>query len=218
MPIKEPTTEKTYYPIGEVAKMFNLTVSNIRFWEQEFPQLKPKKNRKGDRFFTARDIELLKVIYHLLKEEGFTIEGARNRLSKNLNSATRKVEVVQSMKRIRSFLVSLKENLDARSGETADTGEGSPETITAFSEVTIDEAGKFKESKKLPPLHTPDLAESADLSKDVPEEEPTDEMFNTESPDLRESTVIRELPLSEFKEEEFPEESADLNPEEEKRD
>ncbi len=79
---EEIESEKHYYSIGEVAKMFNLSISNIRFWEQEFEILKPKKNKKGDRFFTKQDVSNLKVIYHLLKEKGYTIEGARKKLSR----------------------------------------------------------------------------------------------------------------------------------------
>jgi DNA-binding transcriptional MerR regulator len=82
MELEGYNSEKQYYSIGEVAKMFNLSISNIRFWEQEFDILKPKKNKKGDRFFTKQDIENLKVIHHLLKEKGYTIEGARKKLSK----------------------------------------------------------------------------------------------------------------------------------------
>ena len=70
---RELTAEKHYYAIGEVAKMFNMTVSNIRFWENEFEVLKPKKNKKGDRFFTRQDLEYLKLIHHLLKEKGYTL-------------------------------------------------------------------------------------------------------------------------------------------------
>ena len=73
------SAQKNYYTIGEVAKMFKLSVSNIRFWEKEFDVLRPKKNRKGDRFFTPQDIEHLKIIYHLVKEKGYTIEGARKK-------------------------------------------------------------------------------------------------------------------------------------------
>jgi DNA-binding transcriptional MerR regulator len=76
---EDSSSDKYYFSIGEVAKMFNLSISNIRFWEQEFEILRPKKNRKGDRFFTRQDIENLKIIHHLLKEKGYTIEGARKK-------------------------------------------------------------------------------------------------------------------------------------------
>ena len=76
MPVPEQLT-KLYYTIGEVAEMFDVNTSLIRFWEKEFSIIQPKKNRKGNRMFTPKDIENLQVIYHLLKERGYTIEGAK---------------------------------------------------------------------------------------------------------------------------------------------
>ncbi|MEO6168419.1 MAG: MerR family transcriptional regulator [Chitinophagales bacterium] len=113
---EEIAPDKFYYSIGEVAKMFNLSISNIRFWEQEFEILRPKKNRKGDRFFTKQDIENLKIIYHLLKEKGYTIEGARKKLLQNPDQVTERVAMIESLKKVRSFLVSLKDNLDKKDG------------------------------------------------------------------------------------------------------
>lgn len=110
----EIAPDKYYLSIGEVAKMFNLSISNIRFWEQEFEILRPKKNRKGDRFFTRQDIENLKIIYHLLKEKGYTIEGARKKLLQNPNEVSDKVAMIESLKKVRAFLVSLKESLDKK--------------------------------------------------------------------------------------------------------
>jgi DNA-binding transcriptional MerR regulator len=109
---EELTSEKHYYGIGEVARMFNMTVSNIRFWENEFEVLKPKKNKKGDRFFTRQDLEYLKLIHHLLKEKGYTIEGAKKTLLQNPKKQLDKMEIIQSLKEIREFLSSLKSNLD----------------------------------------------------------------------------------------------------------
>lgn len=106
--------EKQYYSIGEVAKMFNLSISNVRFWEQEFEILRPKKNRKGDRFFTKEDIENLKIIYHLLKEKGYTIEGARKKLLQNPREVSDRLVMIESLKKIRHFLSSLKRNLESR--------------------------------------------------------------------------------------------------------
>ena len=109
---EDSSSDKYYFSIGEVAKMFNLSISNIRFWEQEFEILRPKKNRKGDRFFTRQDIENLKIIHHLLKEKGYTIEGARKKLLQNPDQVTERVAMIDSLKKIRSFLVSLKEQFD----------------------------------------------------------------------------------------------------------
>ncbi|MBA2422058.1 MAG: MerR family transcriptional regulator [Chitinophagales bacterium] len=111
---EEIESEKHYYSIGEVAKMFNLSISNIRFWEQEFEILKPKKNKKGDRFFTKQDVSNLKVIYHLLKEKGYTIEGARKKLLQQPDHVSDQIKMIDSLKKIKVFLQSLKDNLDKK--------------------------------------------------------------------------------------------------------
>ncbi len=82
MPYKEKKIEKLFYPIGEVAQMFDVSVSSIRYWEKEFDILKPKKNKKGNRMFTKKDVENLRIIYHLTKERGFTLEGAKRNYAK----------------------------------------------------------------------------------------------------------------------------------------
>ncbi|MFH2034860.1 MAG: MerR family transcriptional regulator [Candidatus Zixiibacteriota bacterium] len=83
MPVKKkPTEEKLYYSISEVARMTRLEAYVLRFWEKEFPMLKPRKNRGGNRIYQKSDIELINRIKHLLYKENYTIEGARNRLRK----------------------------------------------------------------------------------------------------------------------------------------
>jgi DNA-binding transcriptional MerR regulator len=111
MPYKEKPTEKLFYKIGEVAKMFEVNVSLIRFWEKEFDILKPKKNKKGNRLFTKIDLNNLKVIYHLVKERGFTLEGAKMKLKENKKDTINNFEIVNHLKDIRGFLVKLREEL-----------------------------------------------------------------------------------------------------------
>jgi len=111
MPYKEKEIEKLYYPIGEVAEMLHLSTSLIRFWEKEFSILKPRKNRKGDRLFTKKDIENLKIIYHLVKERGYTLKGARQKLKENKSDTVDQLKVTESLQRIRAFLVALKKEL-----------------------------------------------------------------------------------------------------------
>ena len=111
MPYKKKSTEKLFYKIGEVAKMFDVNVSLIRFWEKEFDILKPKKNKKGNRLFTKKDLNNLKVIYHLVKERGFTLEGAKMKLKENKKDTINNVEIVNHLKDIRGFLVRLREGL-----------------------------------------------------------------------------------------------------------
>ena len=111
MPFKEKDIEKQYYSIGEVAAMFEVAPSLIRFWETEFEVLKPKKSKKGNRLFTPKDIENLRIVYHLVKERGFTIQGAREVL-KNKGVQTRdKYEIIQSLEKVRDFLTNIKNQL-----------------------------------------------------------------------------------------------------------
>jgi DNA-binding transcriptional MerR regulator len=111
MPYKEKPTEKLFYKIGEVAEMFEVNVSLIRFWEKEFDILNPKKNKKGNRMFTKKDVANLTIIYHLVKERGFTLEGAKQKLKENKSDTIDNIEIVNHLKDIRGFLVKLREEL-----------------------------------------------------------------------------------------------------------
>ncbi len=111
MPYKEKVIEKKYYSIGEVAEQLDVATSLIRFWETEFDIIKPKKNRKGNRQFTREDIENVKLIYHLVKERGYTLQGAKDILKNNTNPLKDRMELVDSLKNIRTFLVELKSQL-----------------------------------------------------------------------------------------------------------
>ena len=110
VPEDEILFQKQYYPIGDVAAMFKESTSLIRYWENEFPILKPKKNKKGDRFFRPEDVKNLKMIYHLLRERKYTIEGAKEFL-KNNKAAGEKHEMIESLEKIKLFLLELKNNL-----------------------------------------------------------------------------------------------------------
>lgn len=91
--------------------MFNVNASLIRFWEKEFEVLQPKKNKKGNRLFTAEDVDNLRIIFHLVKERGFTLQGAKAKLKDNKTDVAGTTEVFDSLTKIRSFLVELKEQL-----------------------------------------------------------------------------------------------------------
>lgn len=111
MPYKEFNVEKLYYPIGEVADMFEVSTSLIRYWEKEFDILKPRKNRKGNRLFTKKDIENLKIIYHLVKEKGYTLEGAKQKLKENHEGISANQKIIDSLQKIKGFLIQVKEDL-----------------------------------------------------------------------------------------------------------
>jgi len=102
--------EKLYYPIGDVAHMFKVNTSLIRYWENEFDILKPKKNTKGDRHFRPEDVKNLQLIYHLLRERKYTIEGAKEFL-KNSKDAAQKFQMIKSLQKLKSFLLELKASL-----------------------------------------------------------------------------------------------------------
>jgi len=108
---KEFEVTKLYYSIGEVAEMFKVSASLLRFWENEFDILQPKKNRKGNRLFTPEDIKNIKIIYHLVKERGFTLEGAKKKLKGNQEDTIDKFEIIESLKKVRGFLVEMKEGI-----------------------------------------------------------------------------------------------------------
>ena len=111
MPLKEITIKKIYYSIGEVAAMFNVNKSLIRFWEKEFSLIKPKKNKKGNRYFTEKDINNFKIIFHLVKERGYTLDGAKKKLRENKEGTIKNVEIVNQLKDIKTQLVAIREFL-----------------------------------------------------------------------------------------------------------
>ncbi len=105
------TTEKLYYTIGEVSEMFDVNASLIRFWEKEFSAIRPTKNKKGNRLFTAADLKTFKTIHHLVKERGYTLEGARQQLRDNRKKSDSDAELVEKLKSIRQSLVDLNAKL-----------------------------------------------------------------------------------------------------------
>ncbi len=103
--------EKLYYNIGEVAVAFDVNTSLIRFWEKEFDVLKPKKNAKGNRKFTPEDIKNLELIFHLVKERGFTLEGAKTHLKENKQKTLDRFEIIRKLETVKSTLLKIKEQL-----------------------------------------------------------------------------------------------------------
>ena len=103
--------EKRYYSIGEVAKAFQVKPSLLRFWEKEFDVLKPKKNAKGNRKFTQEDIKNLEFIYHLVKERGFTLEGAKTHLKENKQKTLSRFEIIRKLETVKAELLKIKNQL-----------------------------------------------------------------------------------------------------------
>ena len=103
--------DKLYYGIGEVSKAFGVNASLIRFWEKEFDVLQPKKNAKGNRKFTPQDIKNLELIYHLVKERGFTLEGAKTHLKEGKKDTLSNFDIIRKLENVKAQLIELKKNL-----------------------------------------------------------------------------------------------------------
>ena len=102
---------KRYYSIGEVAKAFDVNTSLIRFWDKEFDILKPKKNAKGNRMFTPEDVKNLQLIFHLVKERGFTLEGAKTHLKEGQKKTLDKFEIINKLEAVKAQLTAIKNKL-----------------------------------------------------------------------------------------------------------
>lgn len=113
LPFEESTDsdEKLYYSMGETSEMFHLPASTLRYWEQEFDLLKPRKNKKGDRFFSKNDIAILKTIYYLTKVKGYTLQGARDALKHDFMKEADTATIVAILTDIKEMLLKIKEEL-----------------------------------------------------------------------------------------------------------
>ena len=117
--------KKLLYSMGEVSEMFDVNPSLIRYWESQFDVLRPKQNKKGNRLFTPEDVQMLKLIYHLVKEQGMTLEGAKRSLKQNRGSVARDSELLERLQRVRALLVEVREDLKAGDGDLL-IGDGTP--------------------------------------------------------------------------------------------
>lgn len=111
MPYKEKVIERRYFSIGEVAEKFGVATSLIRFWEGEFSTIRPKKNRKGNRQFTKNDVENIRIVYHLVKERGFTLSGAKEMLKSDGDELQDKIKMIDSLSKVKTFLVEMRNEL-----------------------------------------------------------------------------------------------------------
>lgn len=113
MPYKKPKIEKIYYSIGEVSKMMQVSTPTIRYWENEFDALKPFKNKKGNRLFTQKDIETVRLIHYLVKTRGLTIKGAKKKLKENRNETMDNYEIAKRLEDIKQELIEIRDGLNA---------------------------------------------------------------------------------------------------------
>ncbi len=111
MPYKDREISKLYYSMGDITEMFNINPSMVRFYEKEFDILQPKKNKRGTRLFSAEDVESLKIIIHLVKEKGFTLQGAKDYIKSNKSGVKENQRIIDSLEKLKSFLLDVKEQL-----------------------------------------------------------------------------------------------------------
>lgn len=118
--MSEEKYEKLYYRIGEVAEMFNVNASLIRYWESEFSVLRPRKSTKGNRMFTQRDLRYLRMIYQLVKVQGYTLQGAKDALKKDFDQLERKTTVLMTLEKTKKFLLQLDKELEKKTTSPQD--------------------------------------------------------------------------------------------------
>ncbi|MCL3781604.1 MerR family transcriptional regulator [Prolixibacteraceae bacterium JC049] len=112
MPKLKKSVDKLYFSIGEVAQKVGVAPSQIRFWEKEFDNIKPKKNASGVRFFTDKDVEQVQLVYHLVKERGMTLKGARQKIKDSRGAEDPTYQVVHRLKQIRAMLIEVRDELE----------------------------------------------------------------------------------------------------------
>jgi DNA-binding transcriptional MerR regulator len=113
--MEKENVAKVYYTIGEVAAMFHVNTSLIRFWEKEFDIIQPRKNKKGNRLFTQKDVDNFHLIFNLVKERGYTLKGAKDKLKKNPEDTLKEYEIIKTLNKIEHFLKDIKKNLETAS-------------------------------------------------------------------------------------------------------
>lgn len=140
---------KIYYSMGEVAELFGVNASLLRFWEEEFPILKIAKNSRGHRIYTTADVDNIRLIYYLVKEQGMTLEGAKKRIRQNRDGVNRDAEIVEHLRSIRNMLAALREELggdtqvivvddDTVADEEVAVVESAPEVVTEVAEEQVE--------------------------------------------------------------------------------
>lgn len=197
---------KMYYTMGEVSEMFDVKPSLLRYWEGQFSELKPKKNKKGNRLFTPKDIEWLKLIYHLVKERGMTLEGARKSLKQNKPEISRDSELLERLQRVRALLVEVREELKSDDEELLVQAEESVEPlddepvkseplVQTKVEVGPDEEPKPKTKRRrgaqLEPTQMPVIAQPVEPEAE-PQEQPEEPVVDSLKVEV--NTVLKPEP------------------------
>lgn len=156
--------KKLFYSMGEVSEMFDVNASLIRFWETKFDVLRPQKNKKGNRLFSPADVENLKLIYHLVKERGMTLEGAARCLKQNKGTISRDAELLERLQRVRALLEEVRAELKdgvAEEGAAAESVSGADEKKAALKPIRSGRKAAAQETAAVSAVE-PDEAETAE--------------------------------------------------------
>lgn len=160
---------KIYYSMGEVAEMFDVNASLIRFWESKFDILKPHKNKKGNRMFTPADVDNLKLIHHLVKEKGMTLTGAQKRLKENPKGTSRDMEIIDKLLSIKAILVEIRQELEEDDGEIyRDTDVRYDEEPAVAHEIS---SSQSEDTESSAPLHDENSASDSAVVTDITDED-----------------------------------------------
>lgn len=133
--MSEKKPQRIYHTMGEVAEMLDISTTTIRFWESRFPILKPRRNRKGNRLFSPTDLENLKLIYHLVKEQGMTLEGAKKAINDNRDEILRKAEIIERLLGVKAMLLEIKQELDDDSDYTLVDSDADTQTLNPGAQI-----------------------------------------------------------------------------------
>lgn len=155
-------TKKIYYSMGEVSEMFDVNPSLIRFWEQKFSILKPEKNKKGNRLFTQQDVDNLKLIYHLVKENGMTLAGAQKRLKENREGIERNLEIIERLQTIKAMLLEVRQQLKTGGGNAV-------EIIVEEDVAPVTDVTEPSPAVEEPDMAAPQEERTADVVAETPE-------------------------------------------------
>lgn len=197
-------SEKLYYSMGEVAEMFDVNQSLLRHWESQFPILRPKRNKKGNRLFTPQDVEHLKQIYHLVKECGMTLEGAKRAMrgQRAGKGVSRDVELMERLQRIRALLVEVREELkgDGESvladADAADTAADSGLPVGTRVPADGGAAGTVLPAGTAPEPDVAAESEARPAASPLPEAAPGPQVVTAAEPETETASEVQAVPAS----------------------
>ena len=195
MKAKNPKLTKIYYTMGEVAEMFDVNTTLIRFWESKFDVLKPHRNKKGNRLFTPEDVETLKLIYHLVKEKGMTLAGAQKRIKENREGVEHSLEIIEKLQNIKAMLLEIKQEMKGGDSDdeviVVDDSYGEPLSADAYEEQNVEEMASPESD-----IEDEDEVNTAYESESMLEDEPVAGDGNNDTY-LSAESDRREMPLDE---------------------